>query len=434
MKIRIAVLVVLFLSTSFLCCFEDDDKPFTPNDGDFPTADILSPASGDPFTVGDTIIFIGTGIDPQDGALDGASLVWEIDPHYLLGTGDTIETDTISAGLRTVKLTVTDSDGNVDYREIAITVVDSAISIDNIWPNSEGDRWTYRYTSRWWGPVPPPIPDYWPTPEEVPGIPTMEELEDLLRNQPIGDVIGTAGAEYRLVFAGDTTTSSGAVAQNLRETFTSDQGAGNLAAGTPAGNAFLARLSLARPDLAEKIKTEYPGFAVGIDDPREAVSSAGPGAALFEMIFEPNLVHGYAWEKTGEWIGTYGDVDQALAWKFLESNLRPGHWFVFQLVPSLADNVFLHCKILRTLTVNTPQGSYANSLECLYAIDYGCYIVTDEFGSELGYWRSFDYGSVIYSPGIGPVYSYERVMLFPGNPPSIGMGDLEISLTESAIH
>ena len=72
-------------------------------------------------------------------------------------------------------------------------------------------------------------------------------------------------------------------------------------------------------------------------------------------------------------------------------------------------------------------------LECLYVIDYGVMEYRNELGDPLGYVRFFDYGTVIYAPGVGPVYSYERWMVEPGDPITTGLGDLTISLVETGV-
>lgn len=433
MRRNLAVLFVLALSIIFLSCFEDDDNPVSPKDEDAPEAEILSPANGEIFPLGSTITFIGTGVDPQDGILDDASLVWRADQKDTLGTGDSIATNALAEGSHTIVLTAEDSDGKTGSDRVIISVIRENLSLESIWPNSDGDSWRFQYACRWWDDA-SDVP-CWPTPEEVPDLPTMEEFEDLLRNQPTGDVCSTEEGEYALEFAGDTTTRSGATAQNLRETLTLDQGALALAAPSKAGAALLTRLCIARPDVAEKIRSKYPSIEVDAYPPQGKMSGLEISSESYAAIFmDPILVHGYAWEKTRDWIGTYGDIDQALAWKFLESDLGTGHEFSFQLVPSLADDVYLHCKVLRTFTAHTRLGSFEDSIECLYVIDYGIHAtMPGVVGEAAEYTRTFDYGSVIYSPGIGPVYSYERALLYPGEQPSLGIGDMEISLLEAIL-
>jgi hypothetical protein len=121
-----------------------------------------------------------------------------------------------------------------------------------------------------------------------------------------------------------------------------------------------------------------------------------------------------------------------LAWKFLTSNLFTGSEFSYQLMPNFAEDLVLHCRVYRRLTVTTDAGTFLNALDCLYILDYGITTVTDVYGDPKGYIRTYDYGRVIYAPTVGPVYSYERWGVDPGNPPSEGFLDITVRLTGSS--
>ncbi len=49
---------------------------------DAPVATILNPVNGSKYSIGDVIVFNGTGTDKQDGLLTGASLTWEVILHH----------------------------------------------------------------------------------------------------------------------------------------------------------------------------------------------------------------------------------------------------------------------------------------------------------------------------------------------------------------
>ena len=49
--------------------------------------------------------FAGTGSDPEDGTLTGASLVWTSSINGQIGTGTSFSTTTLSAGTHTITLT-----------------------------------------------------------------------------------------------------------------------------------------------------------------------------------------------------------------------------------------------------------------------------------------------------------------------------------------
>ncbi len=280
--------------------------------------------------------------------------------------------------------------------------------IDNIWPSEDGRGWDYGLLYRYWG---------WdfkiqPTPEYFP-LPSFDEVAAMLDTLPLGRYPTEDSIAFALEFAGDTTTFSGARGQNLRETF------GPVTAGlAPAegfDRAFLVHLLGMRPDLRARI-------APRLASPARVQPSGSPPRP------HPNLVHGYAWRKTMQWIGTYGDADTLLAWKFLTANLRLGAQFTHQLVPSLAPDVFLHANVHRRLRVGTPMGTVTGALEVLYIVDYGLSEATDAIGNPIGYIRSYDIGDVVYAPGVGPVSSYERRGLSASDRATRGLGDLGLRL------
>jgi hypothetical protein len=87
-----------------------------------PTADISSPTDGSDYDEGDTIIFSGTGDDPEDGPLTGGSLVWTSSRDGQVGTGTYFTRDNLSGGTHTVTLTATDSQGATGTDSVSVTV------------------------------------------------------------------------------------------------------------------------------------------------------------------------------------------------------------------------------------------------------------------------------------------------------------------------
>lgn len=88
-----------------------------------PTATITSPNDGAVRLRGQPITFEGTGSDPEDGTLEGESLVWSSDRDGEIGTGRSVTTSALSSGQHTITLMVTDSDGDTDADQIGITIV-----------------------------------------------------------------------------------------------------------------------------------------------------------------------------------------------------------------------------------------------------------------------------------------------------------------------
>lgn len=92
-------------------------------DGDqAPVAEIEAPSEGASFAPGDTISFQGSGTDLENGALTGASLSWSSDIDGEIGTGEQVESATLSSGDHVVILTATDSQGQTGTDSVRITV------------------------------------------------------------------------------------------------------------------------------------------------------------------------------------------------------------------------------------------------------------------------------------------------------------------------
>ena len=301
-------------------------------------------------------------------------------------------------------------------------------TVENLWPNQDGTFWTYDYTWRAWDSE----VNYYADEDSLPPLPSMDEIENLLRNHPIGDNPDTVTGVYKLEFSGQTTTGSGVTAQNLEQTVIPTRGCGLLTRADTPHPGFLERLRLVRPDLRPGIDAHLPalvpsslghlvrGDAYGKErDPSHTLRLTDPPS--------PGLIHGGAWEKTHEWIGTYGDLDTLLAWKFLEADLASNHEFTHQLVPSLADDVFLHCRVLGKTVLRTSAGDFWKALECIYLVDYGPANIDPPGGTER--WQHFyDYGRVVYVPDLGPVHSYERVLIAVGKTVGAVYGDITVEL------
>lgn len=289
----------------------------------------------------------------------------------------------------------------------------SSLTLSSCWPNDEGHYWQYATTSRQLEPE--PFTEL-PPDAEVPEI-TLGIVRTLLADDVVTWGDGVNEYEFRMQFDGDMTTGSGVTAQWLHESFPVPP-----IEYEPAGASFegrlLDRIAAARPDLRARLGRQGPAAAGG----------------RIGWSFAPYFIHGYAWSKGPDRIGTYGDVDTLLAWKFLESNVRPGNTFRHPLVPSLADDVWLLAGVERTVTVNIPGvGRSANAIEVIYAIDYGTGASVDAMGNVTGRYRPFDYGRVVYAPGIGPVSDLERRLAFLGQGITHGYQELELRLKYTGV-
>jgi len=278
-------------------------------------------------------------------------------------------------------------------------------TIENIWPNADQRTWTYTYQSREWeGEV-----TVYLTPEDVPDVPlpSWTEVFNLVQARTPVTPFVPAETEYRLRFDGMTTTGPGVTAQNLVDEL--------LLIGSASGTATR------RQPLLDLIL-----------HPQSRLENLAARQSTQEPPW-PLLLHGGAWEKTASHLGMYGELDTNLAWLFLTSNLSPGSEFSLPLVPSVADDAMLYGRVHRRVAVETEIGTFAKALDCLYIIYFGVAEMRDTGGQLLGYVRTFDYGRVIYAPTIGPVYSYEKWGVEPGNPPSSGFGDIELELIHLSV-
>ncbi|MDH3296794.1 MAG: leishmanolysin [Gemmatimonadota bacterium] len=100
---------------------------FSITGGGAPVVAITAPVNqgnGAPNTVfeGAGVTFTGSGTDPEDGPLTGASLVWTSNVDGQIGTGETFSTSALSDGMHTVTLTGTDVDSN-EGKETVLVIV-----------------------------------------------------------------------------------------------------------------------------------------------------------------------------------------------------------------------------------------------------------------------------------------------------------------------
>jgi subtilisin family serine protease len=87
-----------------------------------PSAGITAPTSGSTVVQGTSVSFAGTGTDPEDGALSGASLAWTSSIGGAIGTGTSFSTSSLAVGTHTITLTVKDSQNSTASATITLTV------------------------------------------------------------------------------------------------------------------------------------------------------------------------------------------------------------------------------------------------------------------------------------------------------------------------
>lgn len=252
-------------------------------------------------------------------------------------------------------------------------------NLDTLWPNEDGRHWVYRLTQRQWAVEESLFPD--------PFVLTVDDIDSVLAVTPDPDAIETRGA-WMLKFDGMLTTQSDVTAQALVETLFGDVG-------------YTKQLPVSETTAERRARRLWPWTA-------DSAYKALPAP-----LQPPFMLYGYAWEKTAEWIGQYGDVDTDLAWKYLEADVSVGHAFRFQLVPSLSDQVYLDSKIARKRTADTPLGHFKAVREVHYLLDRGVVTLTDESGNETYSGPSYMVCTIFFATAVGPIYAIERDFL-PG--------------------
>ena len=117
------LILVAGVSLGIAGCGGDGD-PTGPGGGSnaAPSVTISGPASGSTYTAGQRITFSGSATDPEDGALTGTALAWTSSRDGELGTGGTLEINTLSVGTHTVTLRATDSGSRSATSTVSVTV------------------------------------------------------------------------------------------------------------------------------------------------------------------------------------------------------------------------------------------------------------------------------------------------------------------------
>ncbi len=77
-----------------------------------PHVAFISPGADSSFVVSQTVMLAASAYDPEDGQLADAALTWTSDRDGVLGTGASLNLDSLSAGQHQVSVTATDSDGS----------------------------------------------------------------------------------------------------------------------------------------------------------------------------------------------------------------------------------------------------------------------------------------------------------------------------------
>jgi subtilisin-like proprotein convertase family protein len=101
-----------------------------------PTVTITAPADSSTFTEGESVTFTGTADDPESSNISGV-IVWDSNIDGNIGTGASVTTSALSAGIQIIKAEATDSDGKSGSDSITVTVNELVCNNDNFCESGE---------------------------------------------------------------------------------------------------------------------------------------------------------------------------------------------------------------------------------------------------------------------------------------------------------
>jgi len=217
--------------------------------------------------------------------------------------------------------------------------------MENIWPAIDGNSWTFEVAES-------VFDEGWPlfdTMEDLPDLPSLEELYEELQQPCSGSVFDSGSAILSIAFH------------------------------NPVENGSLTVFDVDF-DLA------------GIDD---------------TYAYPPfPLLLGITWVQGDEEI--YCMDEMGLDWQYAQETLQPGHEFTVAIGTNVDSEITLTTRIWSIGDFTVGDRQYDNCLECFYLMNVGLVHGTDENGNPTGIARIFSYGVIIYAPGTGPVLAHEK--------------------------
>ena len=164
------------------------------------------------------------------------------------------------------------------------------------------------------------------------------------------------------------------------------------------------------PLLPTRTKTEAPEFAPLLASVWRARTDLRPAIeARYKTksrtdYWEPLFLHTGYFMKTEDKVEMWQDEWLHSTWTYLEGEPVVGSSFTHQLVPELADDIFLHGEVTAiNTTVVTENGTYTNAVKVTYLVDMGVFTMSDENGNLLVTGHAELRGHVHFVPDVGPV-------------------------------
>jgi len=244
-------------------------------------------------------------------------------------------------------LTGCESDGNPS----GIDVARRELSLANVWPDADGNSWQFR--TRMSLVQSDEIPHF-ATPDELPEMPSLDEIEALLPLDSESPTDLSETPNYRLQFDGEVETEGGALGKLLEQE----------AAPLPAA------------ELAKEV----------------------------ELIFSALVVRGGIWSRTGEYIAFLDPLGTEPSYRILDSDLSVGHEWSDVLFPGGDEyGPVFHARILPPPGSKLPWDSPEQTIRLLYAMDTGALTDRIPYESEFAYIRGVVYGFVDFQKHLGPI-------------------------------
>jgi hypothetical protein len=244
---------------------------------------------------------------------------------------------------------------------IAPTAHAQIFTVEGLWPQVDGASWTFDGTL-----------------EEYPA--TVESF--------------TA----RLIFDGPVDLAGGVTALNLI-----GQVNGLPAApddGSPSGlSPVLRTVWRLRPELRSALETRYVHAARS--------PSQRPMWPL-ELLQPAEAEFGLGSLSTTTVMGTWRDGIANWAWWYFTDAFSIGSEWTLQLIPDIADDVFLHGRVFDQFTqIDVGGQTYTNVLVMEYTVDFGEITIVDQGGQLTGSGRAETTGRVSFGMDVGPLRMFE---------------------------
>ena len=170
--------------------------------------------------------------------------------------------------------------------------------------------------------------------------------------------------------------------------------------GTPAGLPSLLRtLWTLRPELRSELESRY---AHALRVPAQA-----PEWPL-ELLQPAEAANGLGLYTSATALGSWRDAIAGWSWWYVTDALSVGSEWTLQLIPDIANDVFLHGRVVDQFTqIDVGGQTFTNVLVMEYRVDFGELTISDESGQLIGTARAETTGRISFGMDVGPLRMFE---------------------------